>query len=63
MPPRKRKAEEMERRCWLVKSEPSDYSITAMEKEGTTVWDGVRNVVARRNLREMSLGDQVLFCV
>jgi len=46
---------------WLLKSEPADYSIAMMEKEGTTVWDGVRNPVARKNLRAMAIGDQCLF--
>ena len=46
---------------WLLKSEPSDYSIAMMASEGRTVWDGVRNVVARKNLRAMAIGDQALF--
>ena len=28
---------------WLVKSEPDDYSIDQLAREGTTIWDGVRN--------------------
>ena len=64
--PKRRLAEDgpaanSQQRCWLVKSEPDDYSIQMMEEEGTTVWDGVRNAVARRNLRSMSVGDAVLF--
>ena len=46
---------------WLLKSEPSDYSIADMEREGTTVWDGVRNPTARKNLRAMRVGDRALF--
>ena len=46
---------------WLVKSEPIKYSWEKFEKDGLTTWDGVRNYQARNNLREMQLGDQVLF--
>ena len=46
---------------WLLKSEPSDYSISQLKEEVTTVWDGVRNPVARKNLRAMAEGDVCLF--
>lgn len=46
---------------WLVKSEPIKYSWEKFEKDGLTTWDGVRNYQARNNLREMQLGDQVMF--
>ena len=46
---------------WLLKSEPDDYSIDALKREGSTCWDGVRNAVARKNLRLMKLGDECLF--
>ena len=49
---------------WLVKSEPSDYSIDdlAAEPDQTTHWDGVRNYQARNILRDqMQVGDRVLF--
>ena len=46
---------------WLLKSEPSDYSIQQLAKDATTVWDGVRNAVARKNLRAMGEGDRCLF--
>jgi len=49
---------------WLVKSEPSVFSIDdlAKSKDKTTYWDGVRNYQARNFMRdEMKLGDQVLF--
>jgi predicted RNA-binding protein with PUA-like domain len=48
---------------WLVKTEPSTYSIDDWEKEKdkTTYWDGVRNYQARNTLRDlMKLGDEVL---
>jgi predicted RNA-binding protein with PUA-like domain len=45
---------------WLVKTEPGSYSYDDMERDGTAVWDGVKNPVAIRNLRAMHPGDQVL---
>ena len=46
---------------WLVKQEPETYSFDDLLKDGKTIWDGVRNYQARNNLREMKLGDKVLF--
>lgn len=46
---------------WLVKSEPSAYSWDDLVKDGKTAWTGVRNYQARINLREMKIGDRVLF--
>jgi predicted RNA-binding protein with PUA-like domain len=46
---------------WLVKQEPEDYSWSDLEKDGRTVWTGVRNFQARNNLRSMTKGDLVLF--
>ena len=46
---------------WLVKEEPENYSYDSFVKDGTTVWAGVRNPVAQRNLREMKKGDRVFF--
>ena len=48
-------------RHWLVKSEPSVYPWSALEKDRVTGWEGVRNYEARNNLRAMSKGDLVLF--
>ncbi len=42
---------------WLIKSEPFKYSWEQFEKEGKTMWDGVRNYGARNNLRSMKKGD------
>ena len=52
-----------ERRYWLMKSEPRAFSIEDLaESPGrTTCWDGVRNYQARNFMREMAVGDQVLF--
>jgi predicted RNA-binding protein with PUA-like domain len=46
---------------WLVKSEPHKYSWEQFNKDGRTMWDGVRNFAARNNLRSMKTGDLVFF--
>lgn len=46
---------------WLVKSEPFKYSWEQFVKDGETTWDGVRNYLARNNLKAMKKGDEVLF--
>ncbi len=46
---------------WLFKQEPSCYSLADLERDGTTVWDGVANALARKNLRQTKPGDRVLF--
>lgn len=46
---------------WLLKSEPTTYSIERLEAEGETLWDGVRNYQARNFLKQMRPGDQVFF--
>lgn len=46
---------------WLVKSEPFKYSWQDFLKDKSTYWDGVRNYQARNNLKEMKLGDLVLY--
>ncbi len=46
---------------WLVKSEPNSYSFADLQREGTTIWDGVRNNAAALHLKAMAKGDEVLF--
>lgn len=46
---------------WLVKSEPESYSIDDLARDGKTDWTGVRNFKARNWLKEMAVGDRVLF--
>jgi predicted RNA-binding protein with PUA-like domain len=46
---------------WMVKQEPETYSWDDFVKDGRTDWTGVRNYQARNNLREMKVGDRVLF--
>jgi predicted RNA-binding protein with PUA-like domain len=52
----------MPRRYWLMKCEPSAYTIDDLERDQTTSWEGVRNYQARNIMRdEMREGDGVLF--
>lgn len=44
---------------WILKTEPNDYSFADLEAEGTTVWDGVHNNAALKQMRAMQPGDQV----
>ncbi len=46
---------------WLVKSEPTKYSFADLERDGRTVWDGVRNNAAALHLKAMKVGDEVFF--
>lgn len=45
---------------WLFKTEPSDYSYDDLERDKKTVWEGVHNNLALKNLREVRLGDEIL---
>ena len=42
---------------WLLKTEPSDYSHTDLERDERTIWDGVSNNLALKHLRNMKRGD------
>ena len=46
---------------WLVKEEPTNYSYDQFAADGSTVWSGVKNPVAQRNLRSMKKGDRVFY--
>src|SRR5438552_12154563 len=46
---------------WLVKQEPEGYSWDDLVRDRGTEWTGVRNFQARNNLRQMKVGDRVLF--
>jgi predicted RNA-binding protein with PUA-like domain len=45
---------------YLLKTEPTVYSFTDLQRENTTVWDGVTNPVAVIHLREMKPGDELV---
>jgi predicted RNA-binding protein with PUA-like domain len=51
----------MSRRYWLMKSEPSAYSVDDWVRDGVTSWEGVRNYQARNYMKEQAIGDRVLF--
>ena len=46
---------------WLFKEEPEHYSFADLRKDGRTVWDGVTNALARKNLRQVRKGDKVFY--
>jgi len=46
---------------WLVKTEPESYAWQQFVKEGSAIWDGVRNYQACAYLKKMKTGDMVLF--
>lgn len=45
---------------YLLKTESSVYSFADLQREKTTIWDGVTNPVAVRNLRNMQKGDKLV---
>lgn len=45
---------------YLLKTEPSEYSFADLSREKETVWDGVSNPVALKNLRGMAPGDRLV---
>ncbi|WP_290890573.1 EVE domain-containing protein [Arenimonas sp.] len=50
------------RKYWLMKSEPDEFSIEALEKAGREPWTGVRNYQARNfMMKDMKVGDGILF--
>jgi len=52
----------MSQQCWLMKCEPSAYTIDDLARDKTTSWEGVRNYQARNFMRDqMQVGDPVLF--
>ena len=44
--------------AWLLKTEPSDYSLDDLEREGATTWSGVSNAAALKNIRSMKPGER-----
>ena len=45
---------------YLLKTEPSTYSFAHLQKDGSTIWDGVSNPVALRNLARMQPNDRLI---
>jgi predicted RNA-binding protein with PUA-like domain len=46
--------------AYLLKTEPSEYSFEDLTRDGETVWDGVANPVALRNLGAMKAGEKLV---
>lgn len=46
---------------WLLKSEPHEYSLADLQRDRTSLWEGVRNYQARNYLRAMQKGDFAFF--
>jgi len=46
--------------CYLLKTEPSEYSFADLQRDKETVWDGVHNPVALRNLSQMTPGTRLI---
>lgn len=49
------------KKYWLMKSEPDDFSIDDLQRVDIEPWTGVRNYQARNFMRQMQVGDGVLF--
>ncbi len=45
---------------YLLKTEPSEYSFADLQRDKETIWDGVSNPVALKNLRAMKPGDELV---
>jgi predicted RNA-binding protein with PUA-like domain len=45
---------------WLLKTEPETYSLSQLQKDSRTGWNGVRNFQARNFLKEAQPGDLAL---
>lgn len=46
---------------WLVKEEPEHYGYAQLERDGGTVWAGVRNPLAQKHLRAIRRGDRIFY--
>lgn len=46
---------------WLFKEEPDHYAYEDLERDGETRWEGVKNALALKNLRQAQVGDRVLY--
>ena len=46
---------------WLLKEEPENYSYDQLERDGKTVWAGVRNPLAQKHLQGIRKGDRIFY--
>lgn len=45
---------------WLFKTEPTAYAFQQLQKDKRTVWDGIKNNLALKNLKDIEKGDEIL---
>jgi len=45
---------------YLLKTEPSEYSFADLQRDKETIWDGVSNPVALKNMRAMKAGEKLI---
>jgi predicted RNA-binding protein with PUA-like domain len=60
MRPRAGKPYESEVNYWLLATEPEEYGYDDLERDASTVWNGVTDYLALKNLRDIDQGDMVL---
>jgi predicted RNA-binding protein with PUA-like domain len=46
--------------AYLLKTEPSEYSFADLQRDKATIWDGISNPAAVKNLREMTPGAKLI---
>lgn len=46
---------------WLVKEEPDHYGYDQLDRDGKTVWAGVKNPLAQKHLRAIRRGDRIFY--
>jgi predicted RNA-binding protein with PUA-like domain len=46
--------------AYLLKTEPSEYSFADLQRDKTTVWDGITSPAGVKNLREMPSGARLV---
>lgn len=51
----------LQKKFWLIKSEPETWSFDDQKRVGVEPWNGVRNYLARNNIKAMQIGDLCFF--
>ena len=46
---------------WLFKEEPDHYSFADLERDGETLWTGIKNPLARQNLSKVKRGERIFY--
>ena len=45
---------------WLLKTEPSVYSFADLQRDKSTIWDGIKNNLALKHLKTVKKGDRCI---